>query len=319
MYTVTGKTYLTLAATKLLPDLTADEMFELNKIYSAKGELRENEVVVTRPYREVCQPTAPALFGGGNYRPVPGEVSLAHKGVLLLDEINLLRPASLIENLRTVLNDRVHRVQRLHATLEYPCNFILVAAMNPCKCGNYYHYVCPVCRRTFFGPSATCDQHPDEKLLHKCTCSRREVEAYQSTLSVPLLQRIDLKVLVSAFDDSWAEAKAYASSTIKQRISAAREVQRGRYASTNLWDCNADVPDRTQFMKYTPAIPPRVEALLDHVFTHLELAKRTQVKLLLVARTVADLAQVTSIRIADVKEAVDLMGLNHEYFAGMAR
>jgi len=313
-----GKGMLTLAATRLLPDLAGDEMFELNKIYSAKGELRENEVVVTRPYREVSQPTPVALFGGGNYPPMPGEVSLAHKGVLLIDEINNLRPASLIEGLRTVLNDRVHKVQRLHSTLEYPCNFILVAAMNPCRCGNYYHYVCPECGRTFFGPSAKCDKHPAVKLTHKCKCSRSQVQACRNALSVPLLQRIDLKVLVSSKDESQPEAKAYASSTIKQKIKAAREIQRGRYANTRLWDCNADVPDRRQFEKYTPALHPHVRAYVDEVFVRLDLPQRTQVKLLLVARTIADLEQVTSIRAKDVKEAADLMGLAHEYFGGMA-
>jgi len=120
------------AATKLLPQLSQGGMLGVNKIYSAKGELKGNEVILDRPFQEVTKATEAALFGGGTRPPLPGLVSLAHTGVLLFDEINLL-PMNLIQGLRNSLNDRIQKIQRLNTILEYPCNFIMIAAMNPCQ------------------------------------------------------------------------------------------------------------------------------------------------------------------------------------------
>jgi len=312
-----GKTYLATAAAALLPDLRGEEIFELNKIYSAKGELRENELVYTRPYREVRNITYASLFGGGS-RPLPGEVSMAHKGVLLIDEINYLSPGTLIEGLRKALDPpHVQKVQRHGGAIEYPCNFMLVAAMNPCKCGDYYHYKCPRCGRTFYGPDARCERHPTERLVHKCKCKPREIEALRNKLSIPLLQRIDLKVLVSRYDETQPEQKDYASSTIKRRISQAREVEGKRYKKAPWWTCNADVLDRTQFRRFAPPIPPRVDAFLKETFDRLDLAPRTEVKVLLVAQTIADYEGANQIRVKDIKEAVDLMGIEQNYFKDM--
>ncbi len=213
-----GKSMLAAAAIGILPDLCRDEMFDLNKIYSAKGDLQDNEVVLTRPFRSIQNITDAALFGGGIHPPVPGEVSLAHEGVLLLDEINQLRPRSLIERLRNTLNDRVQRVQRLNQTLTFPCNFMLVASMNPCKCSWYGHYVCPICGETFFGSDARCLSHPDIRLKRKCKCNQRDIEAFRGTLTKPLLDRIDLKVFVSSFDITQEEPIEYASSTMAPRL-----------------------------------------------------------------------------------------------------
>ncbi len=311
-----GKSMLALAATRLLPDLGRDEMFDLNKIYSAKGDLQDNEVVLSRPFRSIQNITAPALFGGGVHPPVPGEVSLAHEGVLLLDEINQLKPPSLIERLRSTLNDRVQRVQRVYQTLTFPCNFVLVAAMNPCRCSWYGHYICPVCEERFFGSDAKCPSHHDARLQRKCTCTRREIEAFRSTLSEPLLDRIDLKVFVSSFDRSQGDPIKYASATIRQHIKAARQIQQERYAKAPFGTCNASVPDRTQFRKYTPPLLPRVSSVLEKLFKRID-SLRTQDKVLLVARTVADLDSSRTIRLKDIKEAVDLMGIDHEYFRGL--
>ena len=312
-----GKTMLSMAATNLLPALTRDEMFELNKIYSARGDLRDNEIVIQRPFQEVqATATEAALFGGGHHSPRPGLISLAHNGVLFFDEINLHKSRT-IEELRNTLNDRVHTVQRVQGNLEYPCRFILVAAMNPCKCGWYAHYICPGCRRTFFSQTDKCERHPEKALVPKCKCSRHEVNAYRSKLSAPLLQRIDLKVLVSSHDKSQVDEKAYASSSIKRQIRLAREVQEERYEEARFGNCNADVPDKAQTMKYMPPVPDRVADYLDELYRRLDLSKRTEVKVVLVARTIADYEGSRLVRVKDVREAVDLMGLDHDYFRRM--
>jgi predicted ATPase with chaperone activity len=165
-----GKSMLAKAATKLLPTLSHAEMFEVNKIYSAKGELKGNEVILDRPFQEVTRATGAALFGGGSKPPLPGLVSLAHTGVLLFDEINLL-PHSLIQGLRNTLNDRIQKIQRLNTVIEYPCNFIMIAAMNPCEDGWYGHLECPQCGRIFFSSIQECPEHSKETLRSKCTCN----------------------------------------------------------------------------------------------------------------------------------------------------
>ncbi len=308
-----GKTMLAKAATKLLPEMSLSEIFEVNKIYSAKGDLKENEIINNRPYQEVHNATPAALFGGGTPYPAPGLVSLAHNGILLFDEINLLQPDTL-DKLRNILNDRVNKVQRVHSTLEYPCSFIFVAAMNPCKCGWLGHYCCPVCNKAFFGKDSQCRDHPDKKLYKKCKCSGREIYKYRNKLSQPLMDRIDLKVFVSSCDDSFEEAKNYATVTIKSNITKARQYQRARFLESSDINTNSEVQDKAQFKKYSNAIPDETKNYLNDIYKRLDLTKRMEVKLLLVSRTIADLNNSNSLRQKHVKEAVTLMGLNHDYF-----
>ena len=151
-----GKTMLAQAATKLLPDLNIDEWLEINKIYSAKGELKSNELIRERPYKEAQNnTTVAALIGGGSRPPLPGLVSLAHKGILFFDEFNMCS-GDLIENLRIAMSNNTVTVQRLQSELEYPSNFILIAAMNPCKCGWFNHFICPKCGYTSMNPNDIC-------------------------------------------------------------------------------------------------------------------------------------------------------------------
>jgi predicted ATPase with chaperone activity len=131
------------------------------------------------------------------------------------------------------------------------------------------------------------------------------------------LNRIDLKVLVSSHDDSQTEQKAYASSTVKQQIRLAREIQQQRYSGAKFGECNADVPNEAEFQRFAPALEAHVRQYIDDLLLRLDLTKRMQVKLLLVARTVADYEEVRAVRVRDVEEAVDLMGLEHEYFKGI--
>ena len=311
-----GKTMLALASTKLLPKLTHSEMFEINKVYSAKGDLRGNEVMLDRPFQEVSNVTQAALFGGGTRPPVPGIVTLAHNGVLFLDEINLL-PTNIIEHLRNTLNDRVQRVQRLHGTIKYPCNFIMISAMNPCKCGWFGHYICPKCNEIYFGKGSKCPEHPEINLLSKCNCQHRDIIKYRDKLSQPLLDRIDLKVFLSPYDRGDIETKKYASQTIKNKIQNARDNQRKRYEKEHFGFCNAWIPDKSEFERCTPSIKDNVLEYINDMYKQLSLTKRQEVKLLLVARTIADLDDVRDIRVKDINLAVNLMGLKHPYFAGL--
>lgn len=303
-----GKTMLAQAATELLPTMTADEMFEVNKVHSAASELGDNETIVRRPFYEVQPTVTKARLLGGGQRPKPGLASLAHNGVLLLDEINKFPPA-LVEELRTPLNNRRVEIQRVGATLSYPARFSLVAAMNPCHCGNYGHYECPQCKRVFFGNRSPCPEHQSSKLTKLCRCRRHQIESHLNRLSGPLLDRIDLKVLVSDCDNTWVAAKAYATQTVRRSIESARTLQHERYGDSESIRCNADVPNRAVFGTVVESLLPRTATYLDEVYRSLRLTKRLEVKLLLVARTIADLAGAAHVRQKDVREAVELMGL----------
>jgi len=306
-----GKTMLAKAATNLLPSLLKDEMFEVNKVMSAKGVLDANEVVLDRPFQEVRKDTtSAALFGGGTKPPVPGIISLAHRGIFLIDEINLFPPA-LIEQLRNPLNDKTHRVQRLQWTLDYPCDFILVAAMNPCKCGWLKHFKCPKCEKTYLDPVTVC---PRDKvpLKNRCECTVSQIKRFNN-LSNPLLDRIDLKVMVSEYDKEPSGYK-YASQTIKSDISNARKVQKRRYDNARFGYLNASVPDESQYEKYCPDIPLNVEKYIKDIRKEYDLTPRRAVKLLLVSRTLADLEKSRSVRKKDVDEAKEIMGLGDFYF-----
>ena len=307
-----GKSMLSKASTQLLPDMTHGEMFDVNKIYSAKGELEGNEIIIDRPFQQASNVTEAALFGGGVRPPVPGLVSLAHNGILLFDEINLIA-GKLIEQLRNILNDKVHKVQRLNGTLEYPCDFIMVAAMNPCKCGWFGHYVCSECNDIFFTDEKGCPKHSKIYLKNKCTCNRMEIVRFHDKLSQPLLDRIDLKVFLSPYDLDDGGFK-YASQTIRRRIQFTRNIQRKRYHKEIFGNYNASVPDRSQFEKSTPKLQSNIIDFTSSIYHTFNLTKRMEVKLLLVSRTIADLENSHYIRVKDIKEAIDLMGIEHPYF-----
>lgn len=307
-----GKTMLAQAAVNLLPSLAKDEWLEVNKIYSAKGELTANELILERPYKEAQNnTTVAALIGGGTRPPLPGIVSLAHKGILFFDEFNMCS-GDLIEHLRTAMNNNKVTVQRLHAELEYPSNFILVAAMNPCKCGWYKHYKCAECGYISLTTGLVCKKHKT-KLQNKCTCSNATVEAYKKKLSGPLLDRIDLKVMVSSFDESIKEHD-YATSTFKKEISEARRIQGERYKKISFISCNADVPNAKKFEEYD-TVDKDVLNYLSNLYKQYNIgSNRVQVKLLLVSRTIADLQASKKINKKHIDLAIELMGVDDEYF-----
>lgn len=304
-----GKGMLSCAATKLLPDLSREEIFEINKIYSAKGLLNENEVIITRPYREVNKQTSEAALFGGGTPPVPGELSLAHRGLLLFDEINLFN-GQLIESLRRPIESGTINLQRVSSSIEYPCNFIMVSCMNPCKCGWNNHFICPSCGETFVGIS-TCP-NDGNKLIHKCSCSQRDISAFRDKLSTPLRDRIDLKVLLSSHSDGTKTEFIHATSTVQKKITAARQIQQKRYKNDSSIFCNADIKDRDQFEQYDKLLPG-IKNSLNSIHKKLNMTPRQQTRLLLVCRTVADLAQSESIQKKHIVKAVKLMGLDDIY------
>jgi magnesium chelatase family protein len=305
-----GKTMLSMAAVELLPKMGMDEVFELNKIYSAKGELKGNEIVVSRPFQEANNNvTEAALFGGG--RPlVPGLISLAHRGILYFDEINQCK-THIIENLRVPINNKIHKVARVHDTVEYPCNFILAAAMNPCHCGWYDHYFCSECNSTSFTQNNNCEAHPTAKLVSKCTCSQRNIERYKNKISKPLLDRIDLKVFVSAFDTKELYSYDYATRTVRRNIEKAREKQLHRYRGKSSIVCNGDVPDKSQMENVDESIMKYLSGIVRE--SNID-TKRTEVKSLLVARTIADIELSSRIKKEHLDLAIDLMGITNNYF-----
>jgi Predicted ATPase with chaperone activity len=307
-----GKTMLAQAATKLLPDLNIDEWLEINKIYSAKGELKSNELIRERPYKEAQNnTTVAALIGGGSRPPLPGLVSLAHKGILFFDEFNMCS-GDLIENLRIAMSNNTVTVQRLQSELEYPSNFILIAAMNPCKCGWYNHFICPKCGYTSMNPNDVCKKH-NMMVQNRCNCSYSTINSYKKKLSGPLLDRIDLKVMVSAFDNS-SSTSNYSTCTIKNQITKARELQKNRYSKSQFFSCNADVPNAKEFEKFEQ-LTSSINAHLQTLYKKYHVgSNRTKVKLLLVSRTVADIELSDEIQKKHIDLALDLMGINNDYF-----
>lgn len=307
-----GKTMLAQAAINLMPSLSKEDWLEVNKIYSAKGELTANELILERPYKEAQNnTTVAALIGGGTRPPLPGLVSLAHKGILFFDEFNLCS-SDLIEHLRTAMNNNKVTVQRLHSEIEYPSNFILVAAMNPCKCGWHNHYYCPECGSISLDKSSNCKNHR-KPLVNKCSCSNSTIESYKKKLSGPLLDRIDLKVLVSSFDET-LKGHDYATSTFKREISTARKIQEERFKKSSFISCNADVPNSKEYEFYDPLDKDVYNYLLSTYKNYNIGSNRVQVKLLLVARTIADLSSSKKIIKEHINLGVELMGISDNYF-----
>jgi magnesium chelatase family protein len=306
-----GKTMLAQAAVNLLPSLDKNEWLEVNKIYSAKGLLMSNELILARPYKEAQNNTTIAALIGGGRPPLPGIVSLSHKGILFFDEFNLCS-GDLIEHLRTAMNNNKVTVQRLHSELEFPSNFILVAAMNPCKCGWYKHYKCPECGYVSLIPDFRCRKH-NAMMQSKCICTSATIESYKKKLSGPLLDRIDLKVMVSSFDKSMTEHD-YATSTIKNKITLARNLQKERYKKEPYISCNADVPNEKKFVELD-ALDKETSNYLRNTYKQYNIgSNRVQVKIILVSRTIADLEEAKIISKKHIDLAVQLMGVNDEYF-----
>ena len=273
-----GKSMMSKRLPTILPDMSREEIISSTEIYSVAGlTSKSHPIIATRPFRSPHHTVSAAGLAGGGSTPRPGEISLAHNGVLFLDELPEFR-SDVLEVLRQPLEDGEVTVSRVSGTVSYPSRFMLVCAMNPCKCGWYGH------------PSG------------RCKCNANDIRRYHSRISGPLLDRIDLMVEVPAleFDELKSRAPAESSAEIRKRVNAARELQRRRYGENTM--CNAYIGTR-ELREYC-SLTPECERLMQQAFDSLGLTGRSYDRILRVARTIADLAGEDEISPLHVAEAI---------------
>lgn len=283
-----GKTMLAKCVPTIMPEMTFEEAVEVTKIHSVAGILDGNVgIVTTRPFRTPHHTTTvPALIGGGA-KAKPGEVSLANHGVLFLDEMPEYSRHAL-ETLRQPLEDRKVTVARVQQTTEYPANFMLIASMNPCPCGNY------------------------GSKNQICRCTPSQIHNYVSKLSGPLMDRIDLQIEVDnvSYDELRFQKSGETSAQIKERVNRVRALQRQRFANDGILT-NAEMGSR-ELGKYC-AIDKDCERLLQKAFEKLNLSARGTTRILKVARTIADIEGSENILPAHIGEAIQYRGLDRKY------
>lgn len=275
----TGKTMLARCLPTVMPDLTFEEALEITKIHSVAGTLGEEGIVSVRPFRTPHHTaTTVSMCGGGNRSVHPGEISLAHGGVLFLDELPEYKRSTL-EALRQPLEDGVITIARSAGVVTYPARFMLCASMNPCPCGNY-------------GSAEL-----------TCTCSPAEIRRYRAKVSGPLLDRIDLQVEVDSigYDDLVSEEACEPSSAVKERVNQARRIQRERFTGTPL-NTNSEMGER-ELHRYC-SLSGEGDAILRSAFERMKLSARARGRIIKVARTIADLDGSESILAKHVLEAV---------------
>ena len=287
----TGKSMLAKRLPSILPPLTFDEAIETTKIHSVSGILPEGtSLIKSRPFRSPHHTMSMVSLIGGGVNPLPGEVSLSHNGVLFLDELPEF-PKSITDSLRQPLEDGKVTITRASGRVTYPCSFMLVGAMNPCRCGYYGH------------PT------------HPCTCSEDAVKKYMSRISGPLLDRIDLHIEVPSltYDEITSKNEnAETSETIRARVIAAR-----KFAQKRMKDspypiyCNAQL-DASAIRKYCNP-DKAASALLSEAYTALGLSARGYDRIMRVARTIADLEASEMILAHHIAEAIRLRTLDREH------
>lgn len=272
-----GKTLLARTLPTILPPLTTDESLEVTKIYSVAGLIRQH-IIRSRPFRSPHHTISGVALVGGGRMPRPGEISLSHRGVLFLDEFPEF-PRSVLETLRQPLEDGVVTISRAQGSLSFPARFVLVASQNPCPCGYY--------------------DDPE----HACTCTAAQINAYHKKISGPILDRIDLHVSVPRikFDEMSADTLAESSSAIRERVIAARQKQRQRFAGRGV-NCNSEMGN-TELREFCQVDSATME-LLRSAVTRLKLSARAYNRLLKIGRTIADLSGAESISSAHIAEAL---------------
>jgi magnesium chelatase family protein len=287
-----GKTMLAKRLPSILPPLSMHEALETTKIHSVAGKLGEvSSLLSTRPYRSPHHTISDVALVGGGGIPQPGEISLAHNGVLFLDELPEFKRTAL-EVMRQPLEERRVTISRAKTTLDFPANFMLIASMNPCPCGYY--------------------NHPEKE----CVCAPGLVQRYLNKVSGPLLDRIDLHVEVTpvTFDEMTATRKSEDSETIRERVVTAREVQRDRFKEFEQIHSNAMMP--SQMVKEICQISDSGRTLLKTAMERLGLSARAYDRILKVSRTIADLADSQEIKIEHLAEAIQYRSLDREGWAG---
>ena len=280
-----GKSMLSKRLPSILPDMTWEESLEVTQIYSVMGMLSGKSPLVTRrPFRSPHHTVSNAGLAGGGTNPKPGEISLAHKGVLFLDELPEYHKDTL-DLMRQPLEDGQVTISRVSGAVTYPAEFMLVCAMNPCKCGWYGD------------PS------------RRCTCSEQAVAAYRGRISGPLLDRIDIVIEVPAvhFEELRARAEAEPSGAIRDRVNSARSIQNSRF-SRKQGMCNARMGPAE--MREFCALDDTCAALMKQAFEALGLTARSYDRILRVARTIADLEQTEQIQPHHLAEAISYRAAN---------
>lgn len=284
-----GKSMLAKRLPSILPRMSFEESIETTKVYSIAGLLSASHPLVTeRPFRAPHHTVSPAGLSGGGSIPRPGEISLAHNGVLFLDELPEFSRTAM-EILRQPIEDNAVTISRVNGTLRYPCNLMVVAAMNPCPCGYYGH------------PT------------HVCSCTGGAVNRYLSKVSGPLLDRLDLhiEVLPVEFDSLSSGQKAESSAVIKARVERARKRQEERLAKAGI-HTNAEIPPA--MLADCCPMEDRAVTLLKNAFDRLGLSARAYDRIVKMARTIADLEEEEVLRSAHIAEAIQYRSLDRKYW-----
>ena len=281
-----GKSMLAKRIPSILPPLSMAEALETTKIHSVAGKLSKGSMLMTsRPFRTPHHTVSPVALVGGGASPMPGEISLAHNGVLFLDEFPEF-PRTVLEVMRQPIEDRVITVSRAKYTVDYPASFMLVASMNPCPCGYY--------------------GHPTKR----CTCLPGAVAKYMSRISGPLLDRIDLQIEIQpvAFDELASRTPAEPSEAIRARVMRARQIQQERYKDEPGIHCNAQMNSRL-LHKYAWPDEAGLAKLKDRM-TKLNMSARAFDRILRVARTIADLDRSDRVLVSHIAEAIGYRSLD---------
>lgn len=286
-----GKTMLAKRISSILPPLTLQEALETTKIHSVAGKLGGNSSLMTeRPYRSPHHTVSDvALVGGGTF-PQPGEISLAHNGVLFLDELPEFK-RTVLEVMRQPLEDRTINISRAKFSVDYPASFMLIASMNPCPCGYY--------------------NHPEKE----CVCSPGVVQKYLNRISGPLLDRIDIhiEVVPVPFDELSKETQSESSQIVRNRVMVGRNMQQHRFADSTI-HCNAQM-DTKSLQKYC-VLDNAGSTLLKQAMKKLGLSARAYDRIIKVSRTIADLEESEGIQSQHVAEAIQYRSLDRENWAG---
>lgn len=285
-----GKSMLAKRLPSILPKMTFEEAIETTKIHSIAGILPENCALTTvRPFRSPHHTISASGLTGGGIPPKPGEISLAHNGVLFLDELpELHRDAK--EVLRAPIEDRVVQINRANITVSYPCSTMIIAAMNPCPCGYYGH------------PT------------RECSCSASKVRNYLNKISGPLLDRLDLHIEVAPveFDQLSSQEKSEPSCDIRARVEKARKIQQNRYQGLGYY-CNAMLP--TADLEKFCVMTDQAKQTLKQAFEKMSLSARAYDRILKVSRTIADLANRSIIQQEHIFEAIQYRSLDRKYWS----
>lgn len=287
-----GKSMMAKRLPGILPPLSLGESLETTKIHSVAGKLNKNDsLIANRPFRSPHHTISQVAMVGGGSNPQPGEISLAHNGLLFLDELPEFN-RNVLEVLRQPLEDRHISISRAKYSLDYPASFMLVASMNPCPCGYYNH------------PTKT------------CTCNPGQVQRYLSRISGPLLDRIDIQIEIVPvpFEKISEQSKGESSSTIRKRVIEARKIQEQRFINHPGIYCNAQM--ESQLLQQFAQPDEKGLALLRTAMTRLNLSARAYDRILKVARTIADLDACETILAHHIAEAISYRNLDRENWGG---